>query len=145
LTDLTQLSSMGLVESNPLVKREIPIKYFPLKPESEWSELGVPEREDASVEATVTVYLRRFRASDSIAIRGAGEDDQAYMAVHRSVFTEDGKRLFPTIDDAFGLKLEMFHPLLQAINKLNGVAIKKKSKSKTSSGATSPSPSADAP
>ena len=145
MTDLTQLASMGLVESNPLVKRDIPVKYFPLKPESEWSEPGVPEREEAPVEAMVTVYLRRFRASDSIAIRGAADDDQAYMAVHRSVFTEDGKRLFSTIEEAFGLKLEMFHPLLQEINRLNGVALKKKSKPKTNSGASSPSRSADAP
>lgn len=145
MTDLTQLAAMGLVESNPLVKREIPIQYFALKPESEWSEPGVPEREEEASEATVTVYLRRFRASDSIAIRGAGEDDQAYMAVHRSVFTEGGKRLFPTLEDAFGLKLEMFHPLLQEINKLNGVALKKKSSQKKNSGSTSRSLSAAVP
>jgi hypothetical protein len=145
VTDLTQLAAMGLVESNPLVKRDIMIKYYPLKPEAEWAEAGVPERGDTLAEGTVTVFLRRFRASDSIAISGSSADDQAYVAIHRTVFTADGQRLFPTLDEAFGLKLEMFHPLLQEINKLNGVALKKKSKPKTSSGAISPSPSAAAP
>ena len=145
MTDLTQLAAMGLVERNPLVKRDITIKYYPLKPEAEWAEPGEPEREDTLVEGTVTVFLRRFRASDSIAIHGATGDDQAYVAIYRTVFTQDGQRLFPSLDEAFGLKVEIFHPLLKEINKLNGVSLKKKSKPKTSSGATSPSPSADAP
>lgn len=139
--NLTDLRAMGLVQSNPLIKREIPVKYYALLPEDQWASPTEPERETTETEATVTVWLRKFTAADKINLSSASDNDRAYVAIQRSTFTEDGKPLFPSEDDARGLDLNMFGPLLNAINDLNNHA-EKKSQAMTNSSANSPSPSA---
>lgn len=140
--DLKQLQSMGLVLSNPIVKREFPVKYHPLKPEVEWVD-GQPTRSDEEVEAQVDVWLRKFTAADKIALSSCKSDEyRAYLAIQRSTFTEKGDPLFPSLDDAFGLDLAMFSGLITAINELNGVEAKK-SQPRTNGGVNSPSLSAD--
>lgn len=145
LVDLSQLRAMGLVASNPLVRKEINIRYRPMKPESEWQEPGQPERQDEFEEASVTVFIRKFTAADQIAISNAKTNEEvAYISIQRTVFTEDGQHLFPTMDDAYGLDLDMFAPLLGEIRDINEIGKAKKSQPRTKRGVTSRSPSADA-
>lgn len=133
--DINQLRSMGLMAANPLVKKTITIHYYPFKEGSE------SEREEQSVEATVDFWLRKFTAADRIALNVAEGEERAYVGIQRCVFTEDGKPLFPDIDTARELDLEMFAQLLVAVNEINGSAAKK-SQPRTSSSAKSRSPSA---
>lgn len=143
--DLEQLKNMGLVQANPLVKREIKVRYRPLLPQSEWADPAVEERAAEEVEGVVTVWLRKMTAADQMAVATAAQAgrDAISLLIHLSVFKEDGSRVFPTEADAAGLDPVMFMPLLVEINKLNE-GISKKSRPRTSSGASSRSPSADA-
>ena len=141
--DLDQLRSMGLVSANPMLKREIKIKYRPLLPKEQWKDPNVEERQEEAVEGTVTVWLRKMTAADQMAVATAAQAgrDAISLLIHLSVFKEDGSRVFPTEADAAGLDPVMFMPLLVEINKLNE-GISKKSRPRTSSGARSRSPSA---
>lgn len=143
--DLDQLKSMGLVNANPMQKREINIRFRPLLPKDQWSDPNVEERQEEEVDAKVTVWLRKLTAADQMALADAhraGRDTYSLL-IHLSVFKEDGSRVFPTVDDAAGLDTVMFAQLLVEINKLNE-GISKKSRPRTSSGARSRSPSVDA-
>lgn len=133
--DINQLRGMGLMAANPLVKKTITIHYYPLKEGSE------TEREEKSVEATVDFWIRKFTAADRIVLNQTEGEDRAYVGIQRCIFTEDGKPLFPGIDTARELDLEMFAQLLVAVNEINGSAAKK-SQPRTSSSAKSRSPSA---
>lgn len=141
--DLSQLKAMGLVTSNPLVKREIKVLYHPLLPKDEWADPEVEERAPSKVEGEVTVYLSKLTAADQIAVAAASAAgrDYTYVILSRCVYTEDGRRLFPTEEDARGLDLSMFGELVAEINKLNGGG-EKKSLPRTKRGANSRSPSA---
>jgi hypothetical protein len=142
--NLTDLRAMGLVQSNPLIKKDIKVKYYPLLPEDKWASPTVPEREAEQVEAKVTVHLRKYTAADKIMLSSCkGDADRAYMAIHLSTFTEDGEHLFPSWEDAVGLDLNMFGPLMRAINEINDLS-EKKSPAMTNSSASLPSPSVDA-
>lgn len=134
--DLIQLRQMGLMAANPMVKKTITIKYRPLMEGSE------TEREEKPVEGTVDFWIRKFTAADRIALNVAEGEERAYIGIQRCVFTEDGKPLFPDIETARELDLEMFAQLLVAVNEINGNR-EKKSQPKTSSGGKSRSPSAD--
>ena len=143
--DLSQLRDMGLVSASPLVRKDITIKYHPLLPKEQWADPEIPERQAEPVEGQLTFWVRRKSAADEILIseaRSAGRDP-LYTLIHRCVFNEKGARVFPTEDDAIGLDLTMFAPLLEAISEVNGPA--KKSRPRTKSGANSPSPSAEEP
>lgn len=143
--DLIKLRQMGLVTSNPLVKREITIKFYPTTPEETWAVPTVPEREAEKVEGHLEFWLKKFTAADRIALSTAQSDeDRAYIAIQRTVFTENGEHVFPDLDTARELDLDMFGPLLNAINQLNHVT-EKKSKPRTNGGVSLPSPSAVAP
>lgn len=140
--DLLQLRQMGLVTSNPLIKKTITIKYHELKPEDTWESPTVPEREEAETDGEVTFWLRKFTAADRITLNGTKSfEDRAYLAIQRSVYTEDGTPVFPEVEDAEGLDLVMFGSLLVAINELNDYS-EKKSQPRTNGGAKSRSPSA---
>lgn len=141
--DLEQLKSLGLVSANPLVKREIKIKYRPLLPKDQWKDPEVEERGE-EVEGTFTVWLRKLTALDRIQVSAAAEagKDAVSLLIHLCTFKEDGSRVFPTQEDAAGLDFAMFAPLLTEINKINS-GIGKKSRPRTRSGASSPSPSGD--
>lgn len=140
--DLKQLQSMGVFTSNPLVKRTIEIEYFPEKPQAQWADASIPERESESVSGTVDFWLRKLTAADQIAIASCikGGRDALYTMIHRSVYSEDGSRVFPTEDDAIGVDLNVFAGLVEEIQKLNG-DIEKKSQPRTKRGVKSQSPS----
>lgn len=145
--DLSQLRDMGLVSTSPLIRREITVRYHPLLPKSQWADPAVEERQQDSVEAKMEFWLRKMSAADEIMISEASRSgrDPLYTAIHRCVFTAKGTRVFPTEDDAIGLDLAMFEPLVTAINEVNGARLgaAKKSPPMTRPGASSPSPSAD--
>jgi len=140
--DLKQLKAMGLTTSNPLVKRNFDITYRPLRPADTWADPDVPEREEEAVTETWTVHVRRYTAADVIALSAARDDEErAYIALQRGTFTADGAHLFPTMDDAYGVNLEVFAPLITLLGEFNGRQAKK-SAPRTSSGASSRSSSA---
>lgn len=143
--NIEQLRAMGLVHSNPLVRKEFKVRYFPLKPPETWATPGVEEREPESVEGEVVVYLRKMTAADQLAVRSAVKGDQDFLSVliHRSVFDENGARVFPTVEDAAGINVEMFAGLVEELTRMNPVP--KRSRAKMSSGANSPSPLAGGP
>lgn len=143
--DLARLKALGLVTSNPLVKRDIKIKCRPLVPQEQWADPEVEEREPEQ-EVSVTVYLSKLTAADQIEVyaRKQAKQDFTYLILSRCVHTEEGLRLFPTEEDARGLNLEMFAELVMEVRKLNGDAAKK-SPPRTKRGASSRSPSADDP
>lgn len=135
--DITQLRHMGLATSNPLIKKTITIKYYPLK------EGSTTEREEEQAEGSIDFWIRRFTASDRIAtaqLANSDPDEATLLAVQRSIFSEDGKPVFPDTHAVRELDLEMFAPLLLAINEINGGGAKK-SHPRTNGGTRSPSPS----
>lgn len=142
--DIDQLRAMGVVSSNPLVRREFKISYHPLLPEKEWADPAVPERSQDKVDGTIDVWLRKPTASDQLAIHKAIADgrDAMFVLLHRCVFKQDGSRVFPTEEDAVGLDLSVFSELVVELNRIAG-DLRKKSLPRTKSGANSLSPSAD--
>jgi hypothetical protein len=141
--DLAQLKAAGLVTGNPLVKREIKVRYRPLLPKEEWADPAIEERSEEYREDIIPVYLRKLTAADQIAVASAQSrgQDVTYMVIHRCVYTEKGSRLFEIEDDAFGLDLTMFAGLITEINLLNEGS-GKKSPPRMKRGANSRSPSA---
>lgn len=143
--DLEQLKHMGLVQSNPLIKVAVKVRYFPLLPKSEWTDPDVEQRAPDAVDGEVTVYLRKLTAADQIAINNAvkAKRDPMYAVLHRSIFDERGGRLFASEEEAMGLDLSMFSGLIVEINKVNG-SLGKKVTPKAKSGSNLPSHSGDA-
>jgi hypothetical protein len=143
--DLKDLQSMGLVTSNPLVKRTITIQFHPLLPKGKWKDPKVEERQEEPVEREVDFYLRKMTAADQVAIAAciSVNRDPIYTMLHRSVYNEKGERVFPTEEDAIGVDLVMFAGLIDEINQLNE-GFGKKSQPRMKRGAKSRSPSADA-
>jgi hypothetical protein len=140
--DIQQLQRMGVLVSNPLIKKTITIKYFPLKPEETWENPTIPEREEERVEGDVDFWIRKLSALDNIALNAIKDPaERVYAGIQRSIFNEQGELVFPDLETARCLDLEMFAPLLIAMNELNKGA-SKKSQPKTNSGVNSVSPSA---
>jgi hypothetical protein len=143
--DIQSLRQMGLVNSNALTRTDVKIKYRPLLPKEQWADAAIEERQQEEVEGVVTVFLRRLTAADQLAIANVDKKvgDPVCMMIHRTVFMEDGQRLFPTADDVLGLDLTMFAGLVTAIVAHNPTA--KKVPPRMSSGVSSHSHSADEP
>ena len=139
-----QLQAMGAIVPRTLFKREVPIKYRPLKPESEWAEPGNPELQEEEVEDTVTVFIRKASAADVIEILNANPRDMPFVGIHRCVCNEDGTELFPSLETTSSLAVWMATALFDAVKSVNPDTAKK-SKARMSSGANSPSPSAAKP
>lgn len=133
--DLVQLRQMGLASANPLIKKTITIKYFPLKEGSE------TEREEKEIDGTLDFWLRKFTAADRMAVSAVSGDERIYESIYRCVFKEDGTPVFPDIETARELNLKMFSELFLAINEINGGSTKK-SQPRTNGGTRSRSPSA---
>lgn len=136
--DIAQLQRMGLQGNNPLIKKTITIQYFPLKEGSD------TERETEKVEGTVDFWIRKFMATDRIAtmqLSRESPEDATLLAVQRSIFHEDGTPVFPDIESVRHLDLEVYAPLLIAINEINGDS-GKKSQPRTNGGTPLHSPSA---
>lgn len=127
---------MGLMAANPLLKRTIKIKYYPLKDGSD------TEREAKQTEGTVDFWLRKFTAADRMAVSVAVGDERIYESIWRCVFSEDGRQVFPDIETARELDLKMFSELFLAINEINGGS-SKKSQPRTNGGTHSRSHSAE--
>jgi hypothetical protein len=137
--DIAQLQRMGLQGNNPLIKKTITIEYYPLKEGSE------TERESEKVSGTVDFWIRKFMATDRIAtmqLSRESPEDATLLAVQRSIFHEDGTPVFPDIETVRCLDLEVYAPLLIAINDINGDS-GKKSQPRTNGGTPSPSLSAE--
>lgn len=143
--NLEQLKAMGLVQSNPLVKRTFKVQYRPLLPRSQWADPAIEERQDEAVEGEITVWLRKLTAADQIAVQQAiaAKRDPVYVMLHRCCFNEQGGRVFASEEEAMGVDLSMFAGLLTELNQMNVRA--KKSTPRTSSGASSRSASAADP
>lgn len=123
---LDDLKAMGLVSQRPLIRRDIEVEYYPPKPVEEWANPEIEEREDELAKATVTVYLKKYRVGDIVAMSQIEpEEDRVYFAIHRSVCDESGAPLFPTLQDAKMIGDELLYPIVSAISDLNGT--KKKS------------------
>lgn len=136
---------MGLVAPNELVRREVKVRYFPLKPKDQWADPEVAEREEKAVDGIVTVYLRRLRAADTIAVLQTSDaEERMYLTIQRTVCNPDGTRLFPRVEDTYGIEPSLFHGLITEINALNRADGKKKTRARTS-GASSRLPSEVAP
>jgi hypothetical protein len=144
--DIEQLRSMGLVHSNPLLRREINVRYRPLIPREQWADPKVEERQEEAVDGTVTVWLRKLTAADQVAIAAAmgAKRDYVYTLLHRSVYNEKGLRVFETEEIAAEVDLAMFAGLIDEINKINETA-PKKAQPRKSYGASLRSASADDP
>ena len=138
--DLEQLQLMGLVHANPLLKRTIKVRFFPLLPKAQWADPDVEERATKAEDGEVTVYLRKLTAADQIMVRQAmlAKRDPMYCVLHRSIFNANGGRLFASEEEAMGLDLTMFSGLILEINKLNDTG--KKVTPKAKSGSNLPSP-----
>lgn len=136
-----QLQAMGAIVPRTLFKREVPIKYRPLKPENEWAEPGNPEHQEDEVEDSITVFIRKASAADVIEILSANPRDMPFVGIHRCICNEDGTELFPDLESAGSLAIWMATALFDAVKSVNPDTAKK-SKARMSSGANSPSPSA---
>lgn len=135
--DIAQLQRMGLQGNNPLIKKTITIEYYPLKEGSD------TERESEKISGTVDFWIRKFMATDRIAtmqLSRESPEDATLLAVQRSIFHEDGTPVFPDIETVRLLDLEVYAPLLIAINEINGDA-GKKSHPRTNGGTRLLSPS----
>jgi hypothetical protein len=144
--DIAQLQRMGLHGNNPLIKKTITIHYYPLLDESPDADPAGP-RAPEQVEGTVDFWIRKFMATDRIATMQLSHqnshEEATLLAVQRSIFHEDGKPMFPDIESVRILDLEVYAPILMAINDINGDS-GKKSQPRTNGGTRLPSPSADA-
>ena len=143
--DIAQLQRMGLHGNNPLIKKTITIHYYPLLDESPDADPAGP-RAPEQVEGTVDFWIRRFMATDRIATmqlsRENSHEEATLLAVQRSIFHEDGRPMFPDIESVRILDLEVYAPILIAINEINGDT-GKKSHPRTNGGTPSPSPSGE--
>ncbi|MDQ3039518.1 MAG: phage tail assembly chaperone family protein, TAC [Pseudomonadota bacterium] len=139
--DLKQLQALGAIVPRGLIKREITFDYYPLKPETEWAESDVPERQDDKTEGRMTVHIRKGSSADAIEVAGSSERERPFVAILRCICNENGDPVFPTIEDAMSLETWLAIPLFEAINSVSGIGTKK-SQPGTSSGAKSRSLSA---
>lgn len=138
--DLTQLRAMGLMASNPLIKRTIKFKFFPLVDQRQNADPSGPRSETAQ-EGSTDFWIRKFTAADRLAVGAAVGDERMYESICRCVLKEDGTPVFPDLDTAKEIDLMMLSKLLPAINEINGAA-PKKSQPRTNGGTRSRSPSA---
>jgi hypothetical protein len=142
--DLQQLQQMGAIVPRKLFKRDVAIKRPLLKPQDEWTDPEVPEKTGEWEDATVTVYIRRGSSADALEIANAPDRERPFVAVFRSVCDENGKALFPTIEDAMQLEVWLAFPLFKEITSVTRIGEPKNSQPRMSSGARSHSPSAAA-
>jgi hypothetical protein len=160
--DLKELQAIGAIVPRTLFKREIEFEYPERKPQSEWADPGIPELVDPiekprsewedpdvpetfqpTVRGSMTTFIRRGSSADAIEIANASARERPFVAIFRSVCTEDGKPVFPTLEEAMQLATWIVLPLFNAINSISGDR-PKPSPPGTNSGASSRSRSAGA-
>lgn len=139
--DIKKLQAMGAFTPTALFKRELTIRYQPLKPADTWTDPDVPEHEDKAVEEMVTTFIRKRSTSDFIAITTGPEADRPLMSILLCVCHEDGSRVFDDLEQVRRLQPWFSIPLLSAVNEVNTYSAKK-STPRGSSGSGSRSPSA---
>jgi hypothetical protein len=100
--DLTQLQAMGAIVPTKPIKREVKIKRPELRPETEWADPNVPEFTGEIVDDTMTVYIRKGMAVDSLEMLSEEGGRRAAMAIHLSVCHADGTKVFPTMEHVIG-------------------------------------------
>lgn len=139
--DLQKLQAMGAFTPTALFKRDITIRYRPLKPAETWADPDVPEHEDDTVEDRITAFIRKRSTADFLAITTAPEADRALMSILLCVCKEDGSRVFDDLEQVRRLQPWFSIPLLTAVNEVNTYSAKKLMP-RGSSGSGSRSPSA---
>lgn len=142
--DLHELQAMGAFVTRKIFKREITVKFRPLRPEVDWEEPGNPEHEEAEVERTMTVYIRKASAADLLEIASVDDRNRPFVTIHRCICNADGSEVFPDLETASQLATWLLLPLFEIIKTVNPDT-RKKSPPRTSSGARSRSLSAGKP
>jgi hypothetical protein len=138
---LSDLQAMGALVPTAPIKREIKIKKPVTKPESEWSEPGVPEFTGETEDVTITAHIRRGAAIDAIELMRAEDRKQPFVAIFRSVVHPDGTPVFESQEQAEQLALWIALPLFEAITEVAGKG-PKASRRRTSGGSKPASPTA---
>lgn len=141
--DLLQLQALGAFVPAAIFKREIAIKFRPLKPADTWADPDVPEREAGYVTQSMTAHIRKRSSADFLEMVGAPDGDAPFLTVLRCVVHENGAPVFASLEQVKTLHEWILIPLATAVKEVN-TDDAKKSQPRTSSGAASRSPSAAA-
>lgn len=134
--DLKQLEAMGAFVPQKLHKRVIEVERPVLAPADGWTDPDVPEYTGDTVKDQMTVHIRLGSSADEIEMSQASSRERPFVAIHRFVYTEDGRPVFDSLEQAMSLKSWLVIPLFNAIAGVtsNGP---KASRRKTSSGSKS--------
>ena len=139
--DLLKLQALGAFVPAAIFKRDISIKYRPLKPAETWADPDVPEREVDFVTESMTAHIRKRRSADFLEMVGAPNQDAPFLTVLRCVVHENGAPVFESLEQVKNLHEWILIPLATAVKEVN-TDDAKKSQPRMSSGAASRSPSA---
>ncbi len=150
--NLNDLKAMHAFVPVRPVKKDVPIKRPVPKPAKDWADPKVPEFTGDFVDDTVTVYIHRGYAADSLEMLHASERERPFVAILRSVVDESGKPVFESLsqvmgdpslgeDDTGGLAPWLVMPLFVAITEVSGKG-PKASRRRTSGGSKRASPTA---
>lgn len=134
--NLNDLMAMGAITPRTVFKRDIKVKFRPLKPENEWAEKGNPEHEDNEVEKTITVFIRKANSADLLEITNANDRQRPFVAIYRCICNEDGSEVFPDLETTTTIAPWLLIPLFNVIQTVNPDS-KKKSLRKMNSGVKS--------
>ncbi len=127
---------MGAITPRTVFKRDIDVKFRPLKPEKEWAEKGNPEHEEAEVEKKITVFIRKANSADLLEITNANDRQRPFVAIYRCICNEDGSEVFPDLETTTTIAPWLLIPLFSVIQTVNPDS-KKKSLRKMNSGVKS--------
>lgn len=141
--DIKQLQALGAFVPQKLHKRVIQVERPVLAPQDSWADPDVPEYTGENVRDEMTVHIRLGSSADEIEMSQASNRERPFVAIHRFIYTEDGKPVFESVEQAMTLKSWLVIPLFNAIAGVTHT-LPKASRRKTSSGSKSRSLSADA-
>lgn len=142
--DLKQLEAMGAFKDRSLVTRTITVRRFPILPEGEWDEPGIPKFAQEEVEDTFDIFIKKRSSADSIELSRADPRLLCHYDVFRCVVDEKGEQIFPTIEHVLALEEWMLIPLFNKVFEVNPRG-PKSSPPRTKPGASSRSGSGGVP
>lgn len=100
--NLKELRAKGAFVPIRPVRKEVPINRPILKPESEWADPKIPEFTGDSEPDTVTVYIHRGYAADSLEMLTASPRERPFVAILRCVMDKDGRPVFNSLSELMG-------------------------------------------